>query len=99
MGNRWIDVLLFVVCFQAGAKVVFSLGFLGIPNLHWGTIAELFGHNIGVQLSLPGGLFEISLSIYLIIKGFRQVEPVAAYPSLAARRLRMRLKDSGFTPI
>ena len=34
-----------------------------------GTVAELFGLNIGVQLAIPGGLFEITLSIWLIIKG------------------------------
>jgi hypothetical protein len=38
-----------------------------------GTICELFEINIGVMLSLPGGLFEIFLSIWLIVKGFNEV--------------------------
>lgn len=50
-------------------------GFLGYLVFISGTIAELFGYPIGVQLALPGGLFEITLSIWLIIKGFKQSEP------------------------
>ncbi len=45
-------------------------GFIGYIIFIAGTIAELFGHRIGVLLSIPGGLFEISLSIWLIGKGF-----------------------------
>jgi hypothetical protein len=33
---------------------------------------ELFGIPYGVQLSSPGGLFEIGLSIWLIVKGFNK---------------------------
>lgn len=36
-----------------------------------GTILELFGLPFGLQLSLPAGLFEITLSIWFIAKGFR----------------------------
>ena len=46
-------------------------GFLGYLVFISGTILELFGFPWGVQLAIPGGLFEISLSIWLIIKGFR----------------------------
>ncbi len=49
-------------------------GFLGYMVFISGTIAELFGYNIGVQLAIPGGLFEITLSIWLIIKGFKESE-------------------------
>ena len=35
-----------------------------------GTTAEMFGYPIGVMLSAPGGLFEVSLSLWLIFKGF-----------------------------
>ncbi|MCB0642456.1 MAG: DUF4386 domain-containing protein [Phaeodactylibacter sp.] len=45
-------------------------GFLGYLVFIGGTIAELFGYPIGVQLAIPGGLFEISLSIWLLNKGF-----------------------------
>ena len=45
--------------------------FLGYIVFIAGTVSELFGYLIGVQLAIPGGLFEISLSIWLIVKGFR----------------------------
>lgn len=47
-------------------------GFIGYTVFIAGTILELFGYNVGVQLALPGGLFEICLSVWLIIKGFNQ---------------------------
>lgn len=45
-------------------------GFIGYLVFITGTVLELYGHNLGVALSIPGGLFEISLSIWLIVKGF-----------------------------
>ncbi|RLD28730.1 MAG: hypothetical protein DRI73_11400 [Bacteroidetes bacterium] len=45
-------------------------GFAGYVIFISGTILELFGYNIGVLLSLPAGLFEISLSLWLIFKSF-----------------------------
>jgi hypothetical protein len=45
-------------------------GFIGYVVFIFGTILELFGYNVGVLLSIPGGLFEITLSMWLIIKGF-----------------------------
>ncbi len=45
-------------------------GFIGYIVFISGTIFELFGYTIGVLLSIPGGLFEISLSVWLIVKGF-----------------------------
>lgn len=48
-------------------------GMAGYVLLFAGTIAELFQLHIGVALSLPGGLFEIVLSIRAIVKGFNTV--------------------------
>jgi len=45
-------------------------GFIGYLIFIAGTILELYGIGYGVQLALPGGLFEIFLSFWLIIKGF-----------------------------
>ena len=45
-------------------------GVIGYIVFVSGTILELFGSNIGVLLSGPGGLFEIALSLWLIVKGF-----------------------------
>jgi hypothetical protein len=33
-------------------------------------ILEILGHNAGVALSIPGGLFEIAFGVLLIAKGF-----------------------------
>ena len=47
-------------------------GAIGYAIFIAGMVLELFGFKIGVLLSLPGGLFEIGLSILLIAKGFRK---------------------------
>lgn len=51
-------------------------GSLGYIVFIAGTIAELFGSPLGVMLAIPGGLFEITLSIWLIVKGFRDPMPI-----------------------
>lgn len=48
---------------------VAGYGLLGI-----GAVLELFDLPWGVLLSLPGGLFEVGLGVWLIVKGFRAVE-------------------------
>jgi hypothetical protein len=45
-------------------------GFAGYLVFSAGTVAELFGYEIGVLLSIPGGLFELFLSLRVLIKGF-----------------------------
>lgn len=54
-------------------------GLVGYVIFLTGTLAELFGLEIGVMLSIPGGLFEISLSLWLIICGF-SASALAAAP-------------------
>lgn len=56
-------------------------GCIGYLVFMTGTIAEMFGHGIGVMLSAPGGLFEISLSLWLIFKGFNTPKSSATYGS------------------
>lgn len=46
-------------------------GLAGYVVFMAGTTAEMFGHGIGTMLALPGGLFELSLSVWLIFRGFR----------------------------
>jgi hypothetical protein len=53
-------------------------GLLGYVIFMTGTISEIFGHQIGTMLSLPGGLFELGLSLWLIFKGFKFPEPTVA---------------------
>jgi hypothetical protein len=45
-------------------------GVIGYAMLAAGSIAEIFGIHIGLVLSIPGGLFEVALSLWLLIKGF-----------------------------
>jgi hypothetical protein len=52
-------------------------GLVGYPLLGVGSIAEVFGLHIGLAFSIPGGLFEVALGCWLLVKGF---EP-AAYDS------------------
>jgi hypothetical protein len=46
-------------------------GAAGYAVLAAGSVAELCGVHIGVALSIPGGLFEVALGIWLLIRGFR----------------------------
>ena len=65
--------LLFVAVLHKSKIVsrVFSVwGFVGYAVFIAGTIFELFGSSVGVMLAIPGGLFELSLSLWLIFKGF-----------------------------
>jgi hypothetical protein len=45
-------------------------GATGYVILTAGSIAEVFGLPFGVMASIPGGLFEITLGVWLIVKGF-----------------------------
>lgn len=49
-----------------------AFGLLGYLLFTAGCLMELFGLPYGIMLSLPGAVFEIGLSGYLIGKGFRQ---------------------------
>jgi len=46
------------------------LGFVGYAALFIGGVFELFGLNLSMVHYLPGGLFELVLPIWLIVKGF-----------------------------
>ena len=46
-------------------------GFVGYAIFMTGAIAEIFGLHIGVMLSVPGGLFELVVGLWLIFKGFQ----------------------------
>ena len=59
-------------------RILAICGLLGYVIFITGTISELFGYQIGTVLSLPGGLFEVSLSLWLIFKGFKFPEAIVA---------------------
>ncbi len=46
-------------------------GFISYIIFISGAVFAIFGVNIDILLDIPGGLFEIYLSIYFIIKGFK----------------------------
>jgi hypothetical protein len=54
-------------------------GAVGYALLLAGNVAELFAVHIGTAASIPGGLFEVTLGVWLIIKGFR---PAAYAPAI-----------------
>ena len=45
-------------------------GGIGYALFLAGAIAEILGIHIGLMLSIPGGLFELALGFWLLIKGF-----------------------------
>jgi hypothetical protein len=47
------------------------VGLVGYLILMTGAVAEVFGVHLGLALSLPGGLWEITLALWLILKGFQ----------------------------
>ncbi len=47
-----------------------ALGFIGYVALLMGSAVELFGFNLNMMHFLPGGIFELILPLWLIVKGF-----------------------------
>ncbi|MEV6927778.1 DUF4386 domain-containing protein [Dactylosporangium sp. NPDC051485] len=50
-------------------------GLAGYPLLQAGAVCELFGRHLGVAFSVPGGLFEVTLGVLLLARGFRAAAP------------------------
>jgi hypothetical protein len=60
-------------------------GVIGYAIFLAGAVAEIFGIHLGLMLSIPGGLFELGLGIWLLIKGFESAAvPVARLAEVAA---------------
>jgi hypothetical protein len=76
LGGLMLCYVLFVSRLVPRAFAVW--GALGYVIFMTGTTAEMFGYPIGTMLSLPGGLFELGLSLWLIIKGFNLPKPNAS---------------------
>jgi hypothetical protein len=45
-------------------------GAIGYPIFAAGALLELFGLKVGLYAAIPGGLFEVGLAIWLIVRGF-----------------------------
>ena len=65
-------------------------GMVGYLVFISGTVLELFGYPVGVLLSLPGGLFELSLSVWLIAKGFNS-SAIASVAAIASPSMKASL--------
>jgi hypothetical protein len=52
-------------------RVLAVWGLIGYALFLGGAVAEIFGMPIGVMLSIPGGLFEVAVGIWLLMKGFQ----------------------------
>ena len=70
-------------------RALAALGFVGYMSLAAGSALELFGHSYGVLYLPPGAVFEASVGLLLVIKGFPEVQrqdlPTAAPPTPAVR--------------
>jgi hypothetical protein len=60
-----------------------ALGLVGYALHLTGSAAELFGAPISLVLLIPGGIFEVTLAFWLIIKGFTPAAYEAARPTPA----------------
>lgn len=65
-------IFLFSLLFRSRLvpRILSVWGLAGYTLLLVGGIAEISGLHIGLVLSLPGGLLEVTLGLWLIIKGF-----------------------------
>lgn len=78
-GGFFLCVLLYRTALVPRALA--AVGIAGYVLHAIGSFAELFGVPVSTLLLIPGGIFELSLAFWLIIKGFRAVEaPVSAFP-------------------
>jgi len=51
-------------------RALAGLGVVGYATHMLGAVFELFGVHISMWLLIPGGIFEVSLGIWLLVKGF-----------------------------
>ena len=68
LGGIFLCALLFRV--RLIPRWLAGWGLIGYAILLIGFIAEIFGIHISLLFSIPGGLFELALGIWLLIKGF-----------------------------
>jgi hypothetical protein len=70
-------------------RTLAALGFVGYVSLATSGALELFGHSYGFLLLAPGAVFEATVGLLLVIKGFPEVQsqdlPAAAAPAPATR--------------
>jgi hypothetical protein len=75
-------------------RLVAVWGSVGYALLATGGALELFGHEVGILLGVPGGLFEATLGVLLVAKGFPEAQHqdcVAASALVPSTRLQTRV--------
>jgi hypothetical protein len=65
-----------------------GLGVIGYALHATGAIAEIFGIPISLILLIPGGIFELVLTFWLLIKGFNPEAYARGFPARGLRRSR-----------
>jgi len=65
-------------------RLLAAWGIVGYAVFVAGSVAELRGLEVGLLLSLPAGLFEVAVGIWLIVKGFSARTTLAASAEEAA---------------
>lgn len=65
-------IFLCALLFRTGLipRFLARLGLIGYALHMTGAAAELFGGNISLVLLIPGGIFELALAMWLLVKGF-----------------------------
>ena len=59
-------------------RILAAWGIVGYAIFALGSVLELSGYGVGLVMSLPGGLFEVAAGFYLLVKGFRWLNPDGA---------------------
>ena len=62
-------------------RPIAAWGFGGNALLAIGGVLELLGHGVGIVLSAPGGLFEATLGVLLLVKGFPETQAQDVAPA------------------
>ena len=52
-------------------RMLAAWGFIGYAVFASGMVLDMFGFDVGLLLTIPGGLFELVFAAWLIVKGFR----------------------------
>ncbi len=56
-------------------RILAAHGIAGYAIFALGSVLELAGYGVGLIMSIPGGLFEVTVGFYLLAKGFRWLTP------------------------
>jgi hypothetical protein len=59
-------------------RLLAAWGIAGYGAFFAGSVAELLGLEIGLLQSVPAGLFEVAIGIWMIVKGFSPRTTLAA---------------------